>query len=281
MRVRARVAFTAPDDRARELLSRYGLRSKAKDSSVVYIFVDDENYEPFVNELEQQEYHPVVFKEPVFTKKEMESAEFFEVSLVAQWGYPQPEDDFGYEKISFDQSTACPLCGQGATQIKPYFISGYPKFGRSDITALFWTYDLLIDRRLKDLIEGAKLTGVEFWPLFVYSDKGQGKPVEGAYELYITHELPPAAPSTEFPIVNRLPRGMKPCRCGRLGRNLPLQFHYERRDLDGAMDFNKTHEWLGGALGTTRVEIVSREVYELFTQNMIRGVKFSAVAIED
>jgi hypothetical protein len=281
MRVRSRISFTAPEDRARELLSKYGLRSENKDNSVVHVFVDDRNYKAFMSELVQEDYHPIEFKEPVFTKKEMESAEYFEVVLVAQWGYPQPEDDFGYEKLSFDRSTTCPLCGEGATQTKPYHISGHPKFGRNEITALFWTYDLLITQRLKDLIEDSNLTGAEFWPLLEYPDQGHTERIVGAYELYIGNELPPAAPSTEFPIVKRLPRGKKPCTCGRLGRNLPIQFHYKRKDLAEAKDFNKTHEWVGGGLGTTRAVIVGRNVYELFIQNKIRGIKFSAVAIED
>jgi len=142
----------------------------------------------FADLLVGRDAHPIVFKEPLFTEQEMEVAEFFEILSVAQFGCPQPEDDFGYEKASFDRSTSCSLCCIGAIQTKPYFVSGHPKLGRNDIAALFWIYDLLATQRLKNLVEEAKLAGVEFWPLLGLRGNGQSVPVEGAHELYVTSD---------------------------------------------------------------------------------------------
>lgn len=283
MRTRARISFPG-NERTTEVISRFGLEMKVSGSGGVRalrLFEDDERYHPFIDELRKADAHPITFTEPVFTKKEMQDAEFFEVLPSAQWGYPQPCDDFGYLSVSFHMKSACPICGQGAAQVKPYHLIGPPKFGRNDISTLFWTYDLLITERLRQLIKDASLTGVEFWPLEEHRNKGDGGAIDGACQLYVTNELPLASPSTDFPVIRRLPKGRKACQCGRLGRNSPVQFHYKRKDLAGAEDFNKTHEWLGGGFDTSRSTIVRRSVYNLFMENKIKGVKFSAVAIED
>jgi hypothetical protein len=283
LRVRARITF-ADLPGAHELIGRFGLQSDCKYGiHAVYMFVDDSKYEQFKVELEKLQGRPVLdHKAAVYSEYEMADASFFELSITSEWGFPQPEDDFAYREVSFDRSTACPLCGEGMRQVKPYYITGCPRFGKNDITSLGWTYALLVTEKLKGLIEAASLTGVQFWPLLRYRKKNPvQEPIKSAYQLYNTNELPPVSPTTEIPIVWNLPQKKKPCKCGKLGRNFPIQFHYKRADLSQARDFNKTNEWLGGMLATSQAEIVSRNVYNLFAQNKIRGARFNPVLVED
>jgi len=280
MRKMVWIRFSEHADKAAELLRPLGFNADEKTwiQEVSVPFADDRRgLLTHGLKLMGISYTEIEYQE--FDETELEAADYLHMTAEAMWGYPQPEDD--YEKLVFDPSTSCPKCGQGAKQVKPFMVKGKPGFDKNDIVAMFWTYELLVTEKLRRLIEDAELTGIEFWPLLKYRGGATSEEIKGAYQLYFTNELPPMSENTRFEIVP-LPRGTQPCSCGKLGRNLRgEQMRYRRKDLKGAKDFNKTSEWLGGGFGTTQWKVVSHRVYELFTKNKIRGVRFEPVLIED
>lgn len=77
-----------------------------------------------------------------FSKKEIADARWLQI---AAWhhGYPQPEDDFGYLKATYDLRDHCEPCGVGKVQRAPFQMKGEPKWGRNGILQLVWVYDEL------------------------------------------------------------------------------------------------------------------------------------------
>jgi len=280
MRKMVWIRFSEHADRAYELLRPLGF--KANESTwiqEVNMPFDDERRRMLTEGLARRGIAYTEMEYQVFEEGELRTADYLHVTGKAMWGYPQPED--GYERESYDVSTACPKCLQGARQVRPFMVKNRPNFGKNDVVTMFWTYDFLFNERIKDLVKDSSLTGAEFWPVFKYRKTGLREEVRGAYQLFITSELPPMAADMKFEMVP-LPKGVKPCSCGKLGRNLRgTQARYRSKDLRHAMDFNKTYEWLGGGYGTTQWKVVSHRVYDLFTENKIKGVKFEPVIIEE
>ena len=277
MKLRSRIAVT--EEEAEKALKPLGIRFEVKRGvAIAYLFLDDARYPTVIDKMKSMGIHFNEEKRRLFGKEEMEVADFFHMVSRAQWGYPEPQEDYG--RKSFDKSTACRMCGTGAKQVRPFSLRGTPRFGRGDIVSLFWVYEYIVTEHLKKIVEGAGLTGAEFWPVMAFSERGKEQPLKGTYQLYITSVLRPMSPEMRYPAV-RLPRGIQPCECERIGRNLPIEpLRYRRSDLANAKDFNKSSEWLGGGLDTAQMKIVSRRVYDLFIKNKFRGVDFEPIVLE-
>lgn len=278
MRVQARLALIEKE--AESVLKLLGIKSVARHGgTIVHLYVDDVRYKKLMDEVRSRGLTFHEERNLMFEEREMKAGEFFQMVSRAQWGYPEPQDD--YKSRIFDRSSACRICGTGAKQIHPFSVAGTPRFGRGDVVALFWVYEFLVTDHLKNIMEEANLTGMEFWPLMALSKQKQQRQLGGAWQLYITSELPPMSPRMRFPPV-RLPRGAQPCECGRVGRNIPDEpLRYKRADLANAKDINKSNEWLGGGLDTTQLKTVSRRVYDLFVKHNIKGVDFEPIVVED
>ena len=274
------IRFSEPADKARALLEPYGLKVDEKSwIQTVDMAIDDERLEPFREGLRQKGIDFTEVGYNSYDKNDLQSAEFLQMRAEKLWGYPQPEDD--YEGASFEDSTRCPRCGQGAKQNRPLLLKGRPGFGRRDIVEMFWTYELLVTPKLRDIIEGTGLSGAEFWPLMKYTRSKTYHAIDGVYQLFVTTDLPPMSTHTRFEMVE-FPSGAEKCPCGKLGRNLKgEQIVYSRKALRRARDFNRTHEWLGGGYGTTQQKVVSHKVYNLFSKEKIRGAVFEPVLIEE
>jgi hypothetical protein len=287
MRIKARMVFGLENKEiVRRILDSLGLETDERSKETVTLFIDDPKYNQLKNGLLRRGIEPFEVKEKYFEKKELARAELFNMAPAGYWGYPQPDVNMeDWQRASYDIGTACPLCGFGAVQNRPYFVKGTPKFGRNDILALNWTYEFLITERLRKLIDQAGLRGAEFWPLIEYR---KNTPIEGFYQLHVLSQLPPMSPSTEI-VDQKLPvAGPKRCSCGKFGRNLALDqvygvgvpIIYKRESVKGAKDFNLTSEWLGLYDAGPWV-IVSHKVYDLFEKHDIKRVGFEPVIIED
>lgn len=289
MRVKSRMVFypeRGEIDRLRGVFDALGIEYDEKMNGIVYLFMDDERYPRLKDELSSMGIRPNELKDKQFSEEELNSAEFLHMGSAGYWGYPQPEDEMdAWQRASYDLSTACPKCGYGAIQNRPYLIKGEPKFGRNDILALNWTYEFLVTDRLRRLIEDAGLTGVEFWPLLRYR---KNIPIPGYSQLHVFNTLPPMSPNMEI-VDSKLPEAHPDrCTCGKFGRNPALDpiygvsvpIRYERKSLKEAKDFNLTSEWFG-LFDARPWRIVSRKVYQLFSKQNIKRVAFEPVIVED
>lgn len=68
------------------------------------------------------------FVTTTYTATEIKNSSLLTLNSKSHKGYPQPENDFEYKKITFDTSDYCKKCGGGLLdQIAPFHLKGEPK----------------------------------------------------------------------------------------------------------------------------------------------------------
>ncbi len=84
---------------------------------------------------------PVDFVTTEFTAAERAAAENLVMEPTWHHGYPQPEDDFGYLKKTYDLSENCAECDIGKRQHAPLRMKREPTWGKRQILQLNWVFD--------------------------------------------------------------------------------------------------------------------------------------------
>lgn len=288
MRIECRFVFTDLDEtNARKVYEIAGIKFPLKRPTRFYIlqlFNDTENYEKLMAYLDANPTKFFETKDEIFTEQELWDAPLLRmVPNAHRGGYPQPihggkEKD--YLNCSFDLQTGCPgsRCTRGLMQNRPLRLSGGIKMGKTnDISGIWWLRDYIVTQRLRDLIEAAELSGVEFWPIIKH---GSGKPFDDLFQLKIIGVLPPMSPKTviEFdPLI-----GYKfACEYGCGARKVKGRVHYRACDIANIPDFALSQEWFGSGLEKWSWPFMSHRAYQLFHDNKIKGIRWYPPAIDE
>lgn len=91
--------------------------------------------------------HILDLVETKFSAGELEAAGALRFLSTSFSGFPEPSENSGYLKQTFDLSGYCDVCGIGLRQIAPYRMSGEPKWGKRQTTQLHWVFDDIFMRR--------------------------------------------------------------------------------------------------------------------------------------
>lgn len=82
-------------------------------------------------------------------------------------GYPMPEDDGGYRKLTYDDTDYCTECGIGLFQNEPFRLKKKPNWGNKKMFSLNWIYDeLFVEKNFCNTL--LKSYGVETRPVLLY-----------------------------------------------------------------------------------------------------------------
>jgi hypothetical protein len=76
-----------------------------------------------------------------FSKEELDSAAYLEMTARWHHQYPQPDDHFAYLRFTYDLKSACSTCHAGAIQTAPFRLTKPPVWGRRSIFQLNWVFD--------------------------------------------------------------------------------------------------------------------------------------------
>jgi len=251
---------------------------------ILDLFSDTPEYKNLMTYLEEKRIDFHKTEDEVFTEQELWDAPLLRmVPNAHRGGYPQPihggkEKD--YLSCSFDLQTGCPgsRCTRGLVQNRPLRLSGGIKMGKTnDISGIWWLRDYIVTQKLRDLIEAAELTGVEFWPIVKH---GSGQPFEDLFQLKITGVLPPMSPKTviEFDSLT----GYKfACEYGCGARTVKGRVHYRACDIASIPDFALSQEWFGSGLEKWSWPFMSHRAYQLFHDNKIKGIRWYPPAIDE
>ena len=251
---------------------------------ILDLFSDTPEYKNLMTYLEEKRIDFHKTDDEVFTEQELWDAPLLRmVPNAHRGGYPQPihggkEKD--YLSCSFDLQTGCPgsRCTRGLVQNRPLRLSGGIKMGKTnDISGIWWLRDYIVTQKLRDLIEAAELTGVEFWPIVKH---GSGQPFEDLFQLKITGVLPPMSPKTviEFDSLT----GYKfACEYGCGARTVKGRVHYRACDIASIPDFALSQEWFGSGLEKWSWPFMSHRAYQLFHDNKIKGIRWYPPAIDE
>lgn len=134
----ARVTFARSHPRASEMapFARGGL------DGLLWVFDQDDSSEHWLRFLAKARE---LGSEPAigvrFSPAEISSATWCHWLAQSHQGYPQPDDDFGYMRTTYDLTEACPVCNVGVRQVAPFRMRAEPRWGRRSILQMYWVYD--------------------------------------------------------------------------------------------------------------------------------------------
>lgn len=210
----------------------------------------------------------------VFSRDEINNAEWLTVR--SQWrnGYPQPEGAFEYETITYTRDEHCSNCGCGLKQVDSFRFKKQPKWGNRHVMMLNWVEDeLFVDNNVKTVFLNEGISGISFKNIV---DK-QGKKilddvnqlvikelekegcVEGSVGLYETIICPDCG------VKKHHPNG-----CGK------IVFH--KNIFENAPDIIKTKDYFGWGKGASKAIIVRQNVLQTIKKNHLeRGLIFEPI----
>lgn len=199
-----------------------------------------------------------------FTEREIAEARYAALFAIGHHGYPQPEDEFGYQKTTYDDSNYCDRCQCGLIQKAPFNLRGEPKWGkRSGFLQLNWVGD---EYFVHPTIWAAQLQPLGVKCREVLSVKGV------KLDTVVQLDIP------EVEIAHRM-EGQPSKRCDACGivkyRINPGYFP----PLDGEFDLPifKTRDYIGGGAAAKPV-IASSAFCSVVRENNLRGLGFTPLA---
>ncbi|MFY9825628.1 MAG: hypothetical protein WAM82_29915 [Thermoanaerobaculia bacterium] len=233
----------------------------------------------------------------LFSKREVNQAEWLQMSALGQFGYPQPVDD--YREITYDVSQYCDHCGIGGVQNAPFRLRSEPKARHSQFVQLNWVFDeFFVRREARQGLTAAGLTGFDFRPAVIHRKDRPSGEIE---QMEILSVLQPALNPTGLQTVTckerneeweskrrRFPNWRPPVAesnsyCGRVKFHLesrePLRF--DRSALAAAPDVVKSHEWFGSGGSAFRLVLVSQRFRRVVLEAKWRGLFFEPVELID
>src|SRR3954462_15476575 len=203
MRINHRIAARY-DDRFWGEIDRLGIDYERGDSnnvlqlaiSVLNITEDQPNW-PKVERLVAKHAIGIHTVENLFTKREIDAAEWLWMAALGNHGYPQPVDD--YIEATYDVSGFCAVCGIGPVQKAPFRLHAEPKASHSQFVQLNWVFDeLFVRSAVREGLTAAGLTGFEFRPVILHRKNRPSAQVE---QMQIIGVLPEALQPTELATV--------------------------------------------------------------------------------
>jgi hypothetical protein len=188
------------------------------------------------------------------------------LELVGGWehGYPQPEDDFGYRRVTYDGSVGCMACGVGLRQVAPFRMRAEPKWGRRGVMQLHWVSDEFFVRPA-------------VWSTVFEPFGSTCRPVLGPRGDELATVVQLVVDDEVDVVVDGLPRE----RCGRCGewKFLPVERGPSPAlAAEPSRPVARSRQWFGSGGSAYRMVVVSRDVRRALLDAMVRGVSFRPVA---
>jgi len=204
-----------------------------------------------------------------------------------QFGFPQPENDFGYLDKTYDRSTACLTCNSGLIQKDEFRFRSEPKAKRSQFLGLNWVFDQIFVRQaVKDIFEQEGITGLVFSQPVINKT---GLPITGLYQLRVDSlltnglltdnlkqevcELPSDKSILKFLKANSSKLAEGPF-CGQTKYNFPQGnncIKLKADALDNKTDFFRLNYYFGSGGSANRPIIISDRVQQIIEREKWRG----------
>lgn len=212
--------------------------------------------------------------ETSFSKKELSDASWLRVR--SQWrnGYPQPEGNFGYQRITYSEDQYCNECGSGLRQVDAFRLKTLPKWGNRHFMMLNWVFDELFvnDTAKNTLIENG-FTGFQFSS--VHNKNGKSV-LPGVHQLLIEFLSDPGFIEGQPDV-----RNVVICPICGTPKYHPsgIGMHSFRKDaLLNMPDICKTSEIFGWGKSASRLILVRQSVYRSIIDNHLdRGLVFAPI----
>lgn len=228
---------------------------------------NDKNWS-FVKSLIRK-YSTVIFDNQYkteFSKKEFDQAACFILTPEWHFEYPQPEEDFGYQHLTYDDSFACYSCGVGFRRKNLFKLKREPDWGKREIVQLNWVFDeFFVSKRLKEQL--INRFNINFFDVIKYKKE---EVFNNIFNIQI---------SDTVSIINKEMLEYKRCPiCGKIKyKSCTNGFYPCIRNSDACIV--KTEEYFGSGKSAFQRIIINRDMYEFFITNNIKGIGFIPMKI--
>jgi hypothetical protein len=229
----------------------------------------------------------------LFTKVELDTAEWLQLNARGHHCYPQPEEDFGYQEVTYNVSNYCRHCGIGGVQEAPFRLRAEFKASHSQILQLNWVFDEFFLRdEAREGLRSAAITGIDYMaPLLHQSDRR----VERVVQMFVRTKLPPALDPIGFQPVTCKPQNeewhamqrLRPSEpekllyCGRVKYQYAHKgpYRFDKKAFAEAPDVVKSDEWFGSGASAHRLVIVSQGFRQAVVKAKWHGVSFEPIEL--
>ena len=264
----------APDELHRELLERYRDKiprefSQYKEYKWGALTLPLEPDSPELKEaclyVRSLGYHPRLFSEVYYTKKELERIAYFQMEV----GSPLELEGTTASDYGTKYDGACPVCGIGGKRTGNVLVDR--KFLKKRKIG-FLAPDLFVSEKTRQIIEDHGFTGVSFdGEVKDY----KGREIEKYYTMSIHHVLPPMSKSTWLSDFSAKVGIIPECNHHKIYLESDIQYEHEK--LHGALDFNLSSEYVNN--DKEQQLVVSARVRRVFKENKIGFTHFIPITI--
>lgn len=206
-----------------------------------------------------------IYSDTLFSAHELENAKWLAVRSKWRNGYPQPEGNFGYERITYSCENHCGDCGTGIYQVDSFRIRKTPNWGKRHFMMLNWVPDeLFLDDMAVTVLRNADLRGLEFRN--VKNTRGT-EILPNVNQLVISTVLPEGIVSDRCSIDDIYECancGIKKYHPSGIG-----MYAFKKEIFEGAPDIVKTEEVFGWGHVAPRLIIMSQKMYQVIAQNKL------------
>lgn len=214
--------------------------------------------------------------ETIYSTEELRNAQWLSIRSQWRFGYPQPEDDFKYESITYTRRNWCPQCSSGLEQINPFRIKKVPKWGQRHFAELNWVGDeLFVDDTAQVALTQAGTSGISF--LEVCNKKGADI-FRNIRQIQVERTLDMGLQTDGVSI-----REMLYCpKCGisKFVLSGIGMLSFRKEVFENQPDFVKTREFFGSGHYAARIILVRQKVYQTIIENGLgRGLVFEPVEL--
>ena len=233
------------------------------------IYLDD----PRIDEIHAlvQRYELISSIATEFTKKDFDSAEWFEVHAISWLNYPKPETT--WKQLTYDLAAPdyCHGCNGGLKQKAPFQLgSSEPKATTKSFFSPGWVHDeIFVRTEVQNVLDAESITGIDYlFPL-----KAQSKqPFDNLVQIVVKSYLP-------FALANGQDLNPRPCKlCGNAifgagtGKRVKK---FERAMFANQPDIVKTSE----RFGKRKLLLISRKFYQLIIKHKWKGLEIRPVVL--
>jgi hypothetical protein len=279
----------------RAILDRYNISYKYKEDldSVVptfrytlefYLYEDNPGFSNIKAEVDKYEIEPQIAT--YYEKSDVANADWFTVST-GEYQYPQPEDDFGYLKATFNLDSHCALCGIGKVQNAPFRLTTEPKQYNNQFWGLHWEFEpIFVRQETKIILEKEQIKGISFSHPVLHKKNIK---IDNFYQLHVETILPKAFDNYNTKAITCKIDNEENCNtdtglkcCGRVKFHHPMigGYLFDNSILNPEFDIVQSFEHFGSGGSANRLQVVSKRFKQIVDKNKLKGLSFTPIIHE-
>lgn len=270
MRIKHHIGENKRNIKIQKKLDELKIRYKNVGNLIIFdIFEDQVAW----NEISQfvVKYNMSDMVEIVYSKKEIENADWVRIRSKWYWDYPLPDQDMGFKKITYDLTDYCDECGIGKKQKALFCLRNEPKWKNKQFLQLYWIYDeLFINPDAYNILINNNVTGISNY--FTLNHR-TGKNLDTIIQLKIENILQNGY------LTNDSNKICKKCKREKFTIPSDSQIQFKKEIFENQYDFIKSNEFFGDGTQANRLIFISNKVVKLIYQQKWKNLVLEPIKL--